>query len=675
MAQPQILIVEDEAIVAADLAGKLERAGYAVVGIAPSGEQALKVAKRRPPNLVLMDIRLAGPLDGIDTADRLRAFLDAPVVFLTAHSDRDTVRRAGETAPFGYVLKPFDERDLAAQVEMALYKHRAERRLRDSEARYRALVETAIDGIVAIDHRGTVLSCNAAAERMFGYERNELLGRPISTVMPVPFREEEETPIAGAGPVIGVWRELTAQRRGGRMFPVEIAVSRASVDGEGLFTAIIRDVTERHAAHENIRRLAEDLEHRVKERTSDLVQSQERLRALAAELNLAEQRERKRLATELHDHLAQLLVLGQLKLAQAKRLTEVQPKCADLIAETAEVLDESLHYTRTLVADLSPAVLHDVGLRAALAWLAERMQRHELAVAVRWTGDDQVRLPEDQRVLLFQSVRELLMNVSKHAGSGRAEVSVERGDAELSIEVRDAGKGFDAAAAERSTTPVSSKFGLFSIRERMKAMGGRFDLQSASGKGTTARLIVPIGEPEAGGDRHEAHCEAVPTIAREAFRADTDGEQQRVCRSGTEEAFPLTGHASPAQIRVLLVDDHVVVRQGLRSLLESYADVDVVGEAGDGLEAVAMSEALRPEVVLMDVNMPKMDGIEATTRIKSRWPSPIVIGLSMHSNEHYEQRMKKAGAAAYLSKESAGDSLHEMIMSCRLAGEGAPGGH
>src|SRR3712207_3638305 len=123
MAQANILIVEDEAVVAADLAGKLERAGYTIVGTVSKGELAIQMAQIRHPDLVLMDIRLAGSMDGIETAECLKAFADVPIVFLTAHSDRETIKRASATEPFGYILKPFDERDLATQIEISLYKH------------------------------------------------------------------------------------------------------------------------------------------------------------------------------------------------------------------------------------------------------------------------------------------------------------------------------------------------------------------------------------------------------------------------------------------------------------------------------------------------------------------------------------------------------------------------
>jgi PAS domain S-box-containing protein len=271
-----------------------------------------------------------------------------------------------------------------------------------------------------------------------------------------------------------------------------------------------RDISERkraeaalREAQERVQRWNVELEQAVNDKTAELTHSQERLRALATELNLAEQRERKRIATDLHDHLQQMLVLGKLKLGQGKRLAFPLPACVDIMKQVDDVLSEALTYTRTLVAELSPPVLRDHGLAAGLKWLGESMKKkHDLTVTVLVPDDESrgLKLPDDQAVLLFQSVRELLVNSWKYAGTGQATVSMDYDEKYLRIEVRDEGAGFDlaaaaaaAAAAAEPTGGLSSKFGLFSIRERMKALGGSFDIQSAPGKGTTATLVLPLG--------------------------------------------------------------------------------------------------------------------------------------------------------------------------------------
>ena len=244
-------------------------------------------------------------------------------------------------------------------------------------------------------------------------------------------------------------------------------------------TGINIDITERKKAEE------------------ELIQSQARLRALTTELNLAEQRERKRLAAELHDHLQQMLVLGKIQLSQAKRQAGVMPKCADLINKVEDLLSDALVYTRTLVADLSPPVLCEHGLVAGLHWLAESMRKRNQVVTVVTSNLDEIRLPEDQMALLFLSVRELLINSWKYAETEQATVTVEQSDAALRIVVSDQGRGFDPAAVAAAAAGIpngglSSKFGLFSIQERMRALSGSFDIQSTPGHGTRATLTLPL---------------------------------------------------------------------------------------------------------------------------------------------------------------------------------------
>lgn len=137
MNKPAILIVEDEAIVAEHLSRKVRQLGYEVAAALPTGEEAVEFVRRQPPTLALMDIRLAGKMDGIEAAMAIHRVCDLPVVFLTAHGDMGTVERAQQAQAFGYILKPFEDRDLRIQIDMALYKHAAEQRLRESEERLR----------------------------------------------------------------------------------------------------------------------------------------------------------------------------------------------------------------------------------------------------------------------------------------------------------------------------------------------------------------------------------------------------------------------------------------------------------------------------------------------------------------------------------------------------------
>jgi signal transduction histidine kinase/ActR/RegA family two-component response regulator len=393
----------------------------------------------------------------------------------------------------------------------------------------------------------------------------------------------------------------------------------------------VRDLLEQQ------RKFSEELERKVSERTHELVSSQNQLRALATELNLAEQRERKRLATELHDHLAQMLVLVLLKLGQSK---QGPSRSQEMIKQAEDIVTESLTYTRNLMAELSPPVLREFGLFAALRWLGEQMQRYSLTVTVHTDSPGDLRLPENQAVLLFQSVRELLINVAKHAASKQASIRAEEREGALRIVVEDKGVGFDLLAiATQKDSPLSSKFGLFSIRERMNAMGGHLKFHSAPGEGTRATLILPLSP----GSQQALAQQAVNVSKSEAL------------------AHLNKSRLGQGPCRVLIADDHAMVREGLCSMLEDFPNIVVIGEASNGEEAVELTELLRPAAVVMDINMPLMNGIEATAKIKMRHPEIVVIGLSVNTSPDDQDAMQTAGASMLLTKEMAVDQLYGAI--------------
>jgi len=172
--EARIFIVEDEAIVAADIRETVRSLGYQVAGLAKSGESALEQIPAANPDLVLMDIHLAGSKDGIDTAGEIHAAYDIPVVFLTAYADADLLNRAKKTEPYGYVIKPYDERTLQSAIEVAVYKHRMERRLRESEATTRLMVNASQDLLYLLSADGKILMANEVLANRAGSTPDEL---------------------------------------------------------------------------------------------------------------------------------------------------------------------------------------------------------------------------------------------------------------------------------------------------------------------------------------------------------------------------------------------------------------------------------------------------------------------------------------------------------------------
>ena len=175
----RILVIEDDASIVLLLTKMLPRLGYEVVAIAASGRDAIRQAEASRPDLALIDIKLEGNQDGIEVAAHLRACHNLPIIYLTAYADADTLRRAKETQPDGYLIKPFHEINLQAAIQMALHRHKMQQALRDSEEKWRAVIEQSLDGIILMDERGLVVEWNRGQEQLTGLARAEVLGRPL----------------------------------------------------------------------------------------------------------------------------------------------------------------------------------------------------------------------------------------------------------------------------------------------------------------------------------------------------------------------------------------------------------------------------------------------------------------------------------------------------------------
>ncbi|MGQ9471206.1 MAG: HD domain-containing phosphohydrolase [Candidatus Aminicenantales bacterium] len=187
----RLLIVEDEGLVARDIENMAERAGYEVCGVASTGEQALSLAATLRPDLALVDIILKGPADGIETAQKLWKEMDIPSIYVTAYADELTLLRAKETSPFGYIIKPFDERELRVNIEMALFKSQMELKLRERENWLATILRTIGDAVIATDAQNRITYLNPSAERLTGWKAAEALNRPLEQVLElIPFMEE-----------------------------------------------------------------------------------------------------------------------------------------------------------------------------------------------------------------------------------------------------------------------------------------------------------------------------------------------------------------------------------------------------------------------------------------------------------------------------------------------------
>ena len=257
----------------------------------------------------------------------------------------------------------------------------------------------------------------------------------------------------------------------------------------------LRSRRRQYQVRDLVRQLAglnQTLEQRVAQRTAEAVERAQKLRLLSSELSLAEERERRRIAQVLHDDLQQMLMAARLHL-RALGETENAAKRAGIIREIQNMLERSFNLTRSLSVELSPPVLHDHGLAAALEWLAAQARKHHGA-RVSVDADSSANPKAiDVRVFLFQAVRELLLNAVKHAAGSPVYIVMKGvGSGKFRVIVSDRGSGFDPATLDRQGIQLGG-LGLFSIRERMASFGGRFRIDSAPGRGTRITLAAPRG--------------------------------------------------------------------------------------------------------------------------------------------------------------------------------------
>ena len=351
------------------------------------------------------------------------------------------------------------------------------------------------------------------------------------------------------------------------------------------------------------------VEKQATARHQETAQARKQLKELSARLVHAQENERRAISRELHDEVGQsmsalLVGLGNLSANLSESAREAVAPQLNTLREIAE---SSVRAVRNMSLLLRPSMLDDLGLAPALRWQARETAR-QFGVRVDVATDEACNeLPEELRTCTYRVVQEGLLNAARHARAKLVRIHVRKANRSLFLTIQDDGCGFDAH--ERG-------LGLLGIQERIANLGGAFKIDSQPGRGTLLAASLP-----APGRRR--------------------------------------------MIRILLADDHTILRTGLRAVLERHADLQVVGEASDGRQAVQVTEKDRPDVVIMDVGMPLLNGIEAARQITAKNPQIAIVVLSMHSDEGYVLRALKAGARGYLLKDSAEADLINAIRAVR----------
>jgi len=482
-----VLIVEDEGLIALDMKNKLEQAGYSVCGIADCAEEAIASVERFLPSLVMMDIRLRGAKDGIETAAEIRERFHVPVIFVTAHADYATLDRARITEPFGYIVKPFQSINFRAQIEMALWKHQMEQKLRVSERWFSATFESISDALIATDSEGKVTFVNLPAAALTGWERAEALGRPLTEVFSVT---EDGTGRHVTTPLhqIPANHETGSETRAFRLttrglagtVPIEASIS-ANCDNGSMFGIVVvfRDVTARRAAERKDRQAqrASALGLMATGLGRELTESQNQMDASLQQLIEQSRGSTQRLLWDVFERSAQQQSIVQ-QLVTLGKGDEEQAGAMDLNGVVTELESKF----RKILGVRRPLHLH--------------LQAGSLPICVnlRNLRDNLLRLVTDSR------------KATPDGGPVTITTSVAMDEDEtrevVQLTLRDTRKTTRTEAGERvfdpyyQSSPGNSNPGLSLalVYHFMALSGGSIHAENMPGQGSAYRLVFPVAE-------------------------------------------------------------------------------------------------------------------------------------------------------------------------------------
>lgn len=378
--------------------------------------------------------------------------------------------------------------------------------LRESERKYRSLFLVEPDALILIDKETMrILEANESALLLYGYDRETFLSLNTLNISAIP--DETRKLFFSSDLDLEYVVESYHKKKDGLVFPVEVSRCAFELCGRRVIYFAIRDITERKRMETELEQAHKELEDRVEQRTAEITtvnlrlhqeivehketekelqEHQQKLLDLSAEVSLAEERERRRIASELHDDIGQTLALCRIKIESALLSSPPIP-IEQPILDARDMIISSIQKVRSLTSQLSPPLLYEVGFSAAMRWLADKLQQESGLHIEILGGTVRKELSEEVAVTLFQVVRELLVNISKHAKAHSTEIMINTTKTHIMISVKDDGIGFDVERIGKK-----DEFGLFNIRQKMNHLGGEISIHSETGKGTRISLKAPF---------------------------------------------------------------------------------------------------------------------------------------------------------------------------------------
>jgi len=487
--------------------------------------------------------------------------------------------------------------------------------LQGAEHPYRLMIETIDEGAASLADDGTVLYANRSFAEIFDVPLERFIGAPLNDFVFGEDRELLATLIADAN--INIVRgEIRLDSHRQRPRTIRLTLSPVREQGVHTICVVATELTELIETNEALR-------------VSELS-----LRQLSARLLKLQDEERRRIARDLHDTTGQKIAVLSMTLDRLAKLVDTRKvDVKDALAESRDVVVKIGEEIRTLSYLLHPPLLDECGLASAVLWYAEGFKKRSgihLNVAI---DEELVRLTTDAETALFRVLQESLTNVHRYSGSPSAEIRIFQSASKVHLEIVDHGKGVKSGTERPAFEGAPTLgVGIPGMRERIRQLGGQLEVEF-SNEGTRVYASLPT-EPF--------------TEESELFR--------------DKENFQAKGRQRPeVRRRILIADDHEVMRRGVRGLVESQEEWSVCGEAIEGNEAISKTRELHPDLLILDVSMPGVSGIEAALQILKDDPNMKILFFTMYDSPQMMREISNVGAWGYVAKARAGNDLVDAV--------------
>jgi two-component system NarL family sensor kinase len=493
--------------------------------------------------------------------------------------------------------------------------------LQGAEHPYRLMVETIDEGAATLADDGTVLYANRSFAEIFDVALEKFIGAPLNDFVFGEDRALLAHLIADAN--INIVRgEIRLDSHKQRPRTIRLTLSPVREQGVHTICVVATELTELIETNEALR------------------VSEVSLRQLSARLLKLQDEERRRIARDLHDTTGQKIAVLSMTLDRLAKLVDTRKvDVKDALTESRDVVGKIGEEIRTLSYLLHPPLLDECGLASAVLWYAEGFKKRSgihLNVAI---DEELVRFTTDAETALFRVLQESLTNVHRYSGSPSAEIRIFQSASKVHLEIVDHGKGVKAGT-ERPAFAGSPTLGVGipGMRERIRQLGGQLEVEF-SNEGTRVHASLPV---EASAE------ESVSQSTSELFRDKENFQANPRQRAEVRR-------------RILIADDHEVMRRGLRGLVESQEEWSVCGEAIEGNEAISKTRELHPDLLILDVSMPGVSGIEAALQILKDDPNMKILFFTMYDSPQMMREISNVGAWGYVAKARAGNDLVDAV--------------